>query len=40
MDARYTYDGNGTLFKRVVNGITTYYPSASYQDEKGGHMPY
>jgi hypothetical protein len=29
IDARYTYDGNGTLVRSIVNGVTTYYPSAS-----------
>lgn len=29
----YTHDGDGNLVKSVVNGVTTFYPSTSYQEE-------
>jgi RHS repeat-associated protein len=32
-NAHYTYDGDGNMVKSVVNGVTTYYPSAQYQQE-------
>jgi RHS repeat-associated protein len=31
----FTYDGDGTMVKSVIDGVTTYYPSTSYE-EKGG----